>query len=74
MAQQPPQSMLNKGTLRSYEHGMKELLAHDKIEHLAGQPQQTTKPILSSLKPMYLFYYSMMNYFKKKYSTNDDCD
>ncbi|KLT84624.1 aldehyde dehydrogenase (NAD) family protein [Acinetobacter baumannii MRSN 4106] len=40
MAQQPPQTMLNKGTLRSYEHGLKELLAHDKIEHLAGQPQQ----------------------------------
>ncbi|MGM7389948.1 aldehyde dehydrogenase (NADP(+)), partial [Acinetobacter baumannii] len=38
MAQQPPQTMLNKGTLRSYEHGLKELLAHDKIEHLAGQP------------------------------------
>ncbi|EPQ4053831.1 aldehyde dehydrogenase (NADP(+)) [Acinetobacter baumannii] len=40
MAQQPPQTMLNKGTLRSYEHGLKELLAHDIIEHLAGQPQQ----------------------------------
>ncbi|RDF41848.1 aldehyde dehydrogenase family protein, partial [Acinetobacter baumannii] len=24
MAQQPPQTMLNKGTLRSYEHGLKE--------------------------------------------------
>ncbi|MFP0750696.1 aldehyde dehydrogenase family protein [Acinetobacter baumannii] len=40
MAQQLPQTMLNKGTLRSYEHGLKELLAHDKIAHLAGQPQQ----------------------------------
>ena len=40
MAQQPPQTMLNKGTLQSYQQGVNELLAHPKIKHLAGQAQQ----------------------------------
>ncbi|MCU4580069.1 aldehyde dehydrogenase (NADP(+)) [Acinetobacter gyllenbergii] len=40
MAQQPAQTMLNKGTLQSYQHGLDALLAHAKIQHLAGQIQQ----------------------------------
>lgn len=40
MAQQPVQTMLNKSTLQSYQKGLDELLAHPKIEHLAGQVQQ----------------------------------
>ena len=40
MAQQPPQTMLNKGTLTSYENALNELLGHERIEHLAGQAQK----------------------------------
>ncbi len=40
MAQQPPQTMLNKGTLKSYQQALQELLADPEIQHLAGQPQQ----------------------------------
>ncbi len=39
MADQGPQTMLNAGTLRSYQHGVQHLLAHPGIQHLAGQPQ-----------------------------------
>ncbi|WP_448723930.1 aldehyde dehydrogenase (NADP(+)) [Pseudomonas farris] len=37
---QPAQTMLNAGTLGSYGKGLQKLLAHPKIEHLAGSPQQ----------------------------------
>ncbi len=37
---QPAQTMLNAGTLGSYGKGLQKLLAHPKIEHLAGNPQQ----------------------------------
>lgn len=40
MAEQLPQTMLNKGTLKSYQHGLEELTSHQKIQHLAGDPQQ----------------------------------
>lgn len=40
MAQQPAQTMLNRGTLKSYQHGLDALLAHAEISHLAGQTQQ----------------------------------
>lgn len=40
MSQQVPQTMLNKGTLKSYQNGLDHLLNHQKIEHLAGQPQE----------------------------------
>lgn len=40
MAAQAPQSMLNKGTLNSYTHGLDTLKAHAGITHLAGQAQQ----------------------------------
>lgn len=40
MADQPPQTMLNAGTLNSYEKGLAALQAHPGIRHLAGQPQQ----------------------------------
>lgn len=40
MTKQVPQTMLNKGTLASYQKGLQQLLAHDGVEHLAGQPQQ----------------------------------
>ena len=39
MADQGPQTMLNPGTLRSYENGVQHLIAHAGIKHLAGQPQ-----------------------------------
>ncbi|MCO7519386.1 MULTISPECIES: aldehyde dehydrogenase (NADP(+)) [unclassified Pseudomonas] len=39
LGDQPPQTMLNAGTLRSYTHGVEQLLAHPGIQHLAGQPQ-----------------------------------
>ena len=39
MADQAPQTMLNTGTLRSYQNGVQHLLAHPGIQHLAGQPQ-----------------------------------
>ncbi|WP_120995008.1 aldehyde dehydrogenase (NADP(+)) [Stutzerimonas urumqiensis] len=39
MAEQPPQTMLNAGTLKSYVKGLEHLHAHPKIEHLAGQAQ-----------------------------------
>lgn len=40
MAQQAPQTMLNQGTLKSYQKGLQHLLDHSGVEHLAGQPQQ----------------------------------
>jgi NADP-dependent aldehyde dehydrogenase len=39
MADQPAQTMLNAGGLRSYVHGCETLLAHPQITHLAGQAQ-----------------------------------
>jgi len=39
MADQGPQTMLNAGTLRSYQNAVQHLLAHPGIQHLAGQPQ-----------------------------------
>ncbi|MEB0046016.1 MULTISPECIES: aldehyde dehydrogenase (NADP(+)) [unclassified Pseudomonas] len=36
----PAQTMLNAGTLSSYGNGLRKLLAHPGIEHLAGQSQQ----------------------------------
>ncbi|MDT4828262.1 Alpha-ketoglutaric semialdehyde dehydrogenase [compost metagenome] len=41
MADQPAQTMLNAGTLASYEKGLAALHAHPGIRHLAGQPQQS---------------------------------
>ncbi|MCZ4320476.1 aldehyde dehydrogenase (NADP(+)) [Pseudomonas anguilliseptica] len=40
MADQPPQTMLNAGTLASYEKGVSALHHHPGVRHLAGQPQQ----------------------------------
>jgi NADP-dependent aldehyde dehydrogenase len=40
MGDQPAQTMLNAGTLSSYGQGLQKLLAHPRIEHLAGSPQQ----------------------------------
>ncbi|WP_285645343.1 MULTISPECIES: aldehyde dehydrogenase (NADP(+)) [Pseudomonas] len=40
MADQPAQTMLNAGTLKSYERGIAALHAHAGIRHLAGQPQK----------------------------------
>ncbi|MHC6224906.1 aldehyde dehydrogenase (NADP(+)) [Pseudomonas sp. X10] len=40
IADQPPQTMLNAGTLRSYAHGVAELKAHPRIRQLAGAEQQ----------------------------------
>ncbi len=40
MADQPAQTMLNAGTLRSYTKGVEHLLAHPGITQLAGQAQQ----------------------------------
>ena len=39
MGDQPAQTMLNAGTLSSYGQGLQKLLAHSRIEHLAGSPQ-----------------------------------
>jgi NADP-dependent aldehyde dehydrogenase len=40
IADQPAQTMLNAGTLRSYQAGIGRLHAHAGISHLAGQAQQ----------------------------------
>lgn len=40
MAEQNPQTMLNKGTLKSYQHGIENLQKHENIQHLAGKEQQ----------------------------------
>ncbi|MDA8482259.1 aldehyde dehydrogenase (NADP(+)) [Pseudomonas resinovorans] len=40
MADQPAQTMLNAGTLKSYAQGLARLHAHPGIRHLAGRPQQ----------------------------------
>ena len=40
ISEQPAQTMLNAGTLRSYGQGLDKLLAHDAIQRLAGQAQQ----------------------------------
>jgi len=39
IGQRPAQTMLNAGTLKSYERGIARLLAHPAVRHLAGQPQ-----------------------------------
>jgi 2,5-dioxopentanoate dehydrogenase len=39
MAEQPAQTMLNAGTLRSYEQGVAALHSHPGIRHLAGRAQ-----------------------------------
>ena len=39
MAEQLPQTMLNKGTLKSYQHGLEELTSHPQIQHLSGDTQ-----------------------------------
>ncbi|CAM3782201.1 Alpha-ketoglutaric semialdehyde dehydrogenase [Pseudomonas reidholzensis] len=39
IADQPAQTMLNAGTLRSYAHGVAQLKAHAGIRHLAGAEQ-----------------------------------
>ncbi|CDH71511.1 putative aldehyde dehydrogenase [Pseudomonas aeruginosa MH38] len=40
MDDQPAQTMLNAGTLASYEKGLAALHAHPRVRHLAGQPQE----------------------------------
>jgi len=40
MAEQPGQTMLNAGALKSYCHGLEHLAAHPGIRHLAGRAQQ----------------------------------
>jgi alpha-ketoglutaric semialdehyde dehydrogenase len=40
MADQPTQTMLNAGTLRSYQQGCAELFKHPGVRHLAGQAQE----------------------------------
>ncbi|MGA8134686.1 MAG: aldehyde dehydrogenase (NADP(+)) [Pseudomonas gingeri] len=40
MNEQPAQTMLNAGTLRSYDNGVQALLDHSGVSHLAGKPQQ----------------------------------
>ncbi len=40
MNEQPAQTMLNAGTLRSYRNGVQALLDHPGISHLAGKPEQ----------------------------------
>ncbi|PMZ77046.1 aldehyde dehydrogenase (NADP(+)) [Pseudomonas sp. FW305-70] len=40
MAEQPAQTMLNAGTLGSYEKGVRALLEHPGVKHLAGHDQQ----------------------------------
>ena len=40
MGDQPGQTMLNAGTLRSYEKGLAALHAHKAIKHLGGQAQE----------------------------------
>jgi alpha-ketoglutaric semialdehyde dehydrogenase len=39
MGEQPPQTMLNAGALKSYSAGLKHIAANNGVEHLAGQPQ-----------------------------------
>lgn len=40
IGQRPAQTMLNAGTLKSYEKGLAALHAHPRIRHLAGQQQE----------------------------------
>jgi NADP-dependent aldehyde dehydrogenase len=40
MNEQPAQTMLNAGTLRSYSNGVQALMGHPGIRHLAGKTQQ----------------------------------
>lgn len=40
LAALPAQSMLNAGTLRSYEQGVQRLHEHSGVRHIAGAPQQ----------------------------------
>lgn len=40
IGQRPAQTMLNVGTLKSYEKGLAALHAHPRIRHLAGQSQE----------------------------------
>jgi alpha-ketoglutaric semialdehyde dehydrogenase len=39
MSEQPPQTMLNAGTLASYKKALRALLSHPGVTHLAGQEQ-----------------------------------
>jgi len=43
IANSPAQTMLNRGVLSSYQHGLQELSQHSGVTHLAGQPQQGTQ-------------------------------
>ncbi|WP_440468231.1 aldehyde dehydrogenase (NADP(+)) [Pseudomonas sp. YH-1] len=40
IGQRPAQTMLNAGTLNSYEKGVSRLLTHPGLRHLAGHPQE----------------------------------
>ncbi|MEE9101657.1 aldehyde dehydrogenase (NADP(+)) [Pseudomonas nitroreducens] len=40
LGQRPAQTMLNAGTLKSYENGLARLHAHPGVRHLAGQAQE----------------------------------
>ncbi|OQR34340.1 aldehyde dehydrogenase (NADP(+)) [Pseudomonas sp. T] len=40
IGQRPAQTMLNAGTLKSYEKAIARLLTHPAVRHLAGQPQE----------------------------------
>jgi NADP-dependent aldehyde dehydrogenase len=43
MGSQPPQTMLNAGALSSYRTGLQHIAAHERVDHLAGQPQGDSK-------------------------------
>ncbi|KGT92862.1 hypothetical protein NG99_13040 [Erwinia typographi] len=45
ISQSPPQTMLNRGVLSSYEKGLAALREHGGIRHLAGQSQQGTQAV-----------------------------
>ncbi|WP_314639558.1 aldehyde dehydrogenase (NADP(+)) [Pseudomonas mandelii] len=43
MGSQPAQTMLNAGALNSYRAGLQHIVAHERVDHLAGQPQGKSK-------------------------------
>lgn len=43
MSDQPAQTLLNAGTLKSYCHGLEQLHAHPGVSHLAGAAQQSNQ-------------------------------
>ncbi|MFV3333890.1 aldehyde dehydrogenase (NADP(+)) [Pseudomonas sp. NY15437] len=45
IGQRPAQTMLNAGTLKSYEKGVARLLAHPAVRHLAGQAQEGSQAL-----------------------------